>query len=695
MLKHKSSGLPIDPALKAKLNGFLSVFAFPLLLIYFELVFHHSTVGAFSFGSFLTTLLFVCCYGFLLAVLHAFLTRVFPKARIPVTAVLLFFAAVPYLIEYFIYLQFKVFYDLTTITAGTADAVGGFTDRIFALLFGVRGLIRLVLYLWPFALYLILALRNKRAPLIPAKHPLLYLALALPFYLLGLFFVLISGPRLATYTNEYSFQTAVNQFGLSTGIRLDIKKYVNGRGVSFEGDDETSPWQPILDAGSVVQAEIDRENQPEEPEPEPEIVYEPNVLDIDFAEKAAETTGTVSELFDYVSGLTPSMQNKYTGLFKGKNLIFISAEAFSAEVIDEKLTPTLYRMATKGIQFTDYYQPASAGTTGGEYQNVFGLLPTDSGESFKDVVDHNNHQIISWMLNDLGYTGWAFHNNDYTFYSRDETHNVLGFSNGFMGYGNGMEEYVTNQWPQSDLEMMQGTLPLYIDKQPFDIYYMSVSGHSGYSTSENSMADKNWDAVADLPYSAQVRGYLAANLELEYALEYTIDALEKAGIADDTVIVIGADHFPYGLDDAAVGGSTPYLDELYGYTVTNFVDRDHNRLIMWSGCLEKMDPIIVDKPSSSLDILPTLLNLFGLPFDSRLYPGRDVLSDAEPLYFDMNYDWKTELGTYIAEDDSFTPVSDDVELPENYVEKIKRRVRNKINFCYGVLDTDFYSYIYD
>ena len=108
-----------------------------------------------------------------------------------------------------------------------------------------------------------------------------------------------------------------------------------------------------------------------------------------------------------------------------------------------------------------------------------------------------------------------------------------------------------------------------------------------------------------------------------------------------------------------------------------------------------MDPIVVDQPSSSLDILPTLLNLFGLDFDSRLFPGRDVLSTAEPLYFDMNYDWKTDLGTYIAETDTFTPVSEDVEIPENYVEKIKRRVRNKINYCYGVLDNDFYSYVFD
>ncbi|MCQ2406892.1 MAG: sulfatase-like hydrolase/transferase, partial [Oscillospiraceae bacterium] len=307
-------------------------------------------------------------------------------------------------------------------------------------------------------------------------------------------------------------------------------------------------------------------------------------------------------------------------------------------------------MATKGINFTDYYQPASAGATGGEYQNIFGLLPSEGGKSFKKTVNYNNYFTMGKQLNRLGYFGQAFHNNSYTFYDRNKTHVNLGYSAGFMGYGNGMEEYVKNCWPQSDLEMMQGTFPLYSDKEHFNIYYMSVSGHNNYNLSGNSMTKKNWEYINSFDklsgYSDTVKGYFAANVELDKAMEYLIGALEEKGLANDTVICISADHFPYGLDANGKLGNMPYLSELYGYNVTTIMNRDHNRLILWSGCLEDKEPIIVSSPTFSLDIVPTLSNLFGTEFDSRFFPGRDVFSDAEALVFNSGYDWKTDLGTY-------------------------------------------------
>ena len=260
-----------------------------------------------------------------------------------------------------------------------------------------------------------------------------------------------------------------------------------------------------------------------------------------------------------------------------------------------------------------------------------------------------------------------------------------------MGYGNGMEEYVKKRWPQSDLEMIQGTLPTYIDKQPFSIYYMTVSGHSGYSRSGNAMTAKNWDKVKDLAYSDQVKGYLAANLELEKALAHLVSELENKKIANDTVICISTDHFPYGLDKNGALGNMPYLSELYGYNVTNLFERDHSRLILWSGCLEDSETIVVDTPTFSLDILPTLSNLFGTEYDSRLLPGRDVFSDAEALVFNMNYDWKTEYGTFLSSRGTFIPADDSIEIPDGYVNRIKTIVRNKVRYCSGVLETDYFS----
>ena len=82
-------------------------------------------------------------------------------------------------------------------------------------------------------------------------------------------------------------------------------------------------------------------------------------MDIDFDALIANTSDeTLISMHKYFAAQPATKKNKYTGMFKGKNLIVITAEAFSHYVIDKDRTPTLYRLATKGIHFTNYYQPA-------------------------------------------------------------------------------------------------------------------------------------------------------------------------------------------------------------------------------------------------------------------------------------------------------------------------------------------------
>jgi lipoteichoic acid synthase len=265
-----------------------------------------------------------------------------------------------------------------------------------------------------------------------------------------------------------------------------------------------------------------------------------------------------------------------------------------------------------------------------------------------------------------------------------------------MGYGNGMEQWVTWQWPQSDLEMVSGTFEnLYGGSSPFNVYYMSVSGHSNYDPWDNAMSQKNWDRVADLPYSDRVKGYLAANVELDRAMEYLLKRLKQEHIYRKTVIVISADHFPYGLDDDGPIGQLPYLSELYGYDVTDVFQRDHNRPIIWCGSLPKQGlHLVVDSPTMSIDLLPTLCNLFGLPWDSRLLPGRDVLDpDTQGLAFNLNYDWRTSLGTYWGGSGTFVPV-EGAQVPDGYVDAMNTTVANKIRYCDGVLSTDYYRHVF-
>ncbi|MBE6739165.1 MAG: hypothetical protein E7565_02465 [Ruminococcaceae bacterium] len=655
---------------KVKKNGHLYfMLLFPLVTLYFELLFRVAIVDKFFGVSLIYTLLFSFAYGCVGYLLSSISKN--RKINKWVCSGLMILTVIPYIVEYLIYRFFKTVYDIGMITGTAGDAATNFGGEIFSLI--LRSIPVILLFILPVILYIIYL--NRLVPPYKSNATLRIISVStsLISYVLCVLIITASSIYGPMYKTDYNFRSATESFGLMTGLRLDAKYLLFGRESSYENP------------------ELSGENGEEPDEP---IVYGKNELDLDFAALDEGASTKIKNLNAYVSSLKASSKNEYTGIFKGKNLVMISAEAFTAEVIDPGLTPTLYRLANKGIQFTDYYQPSSAGTTGGEYQNVFGMLPMAGGRSFKNTAKTLNYYTMGSQLDRLGYYGKAYHNNSYTYYDRHKTHVNLGYSDGFMGQGNGMEEYVKNCWPQSDLEMFQGTLPTYIDKQPFNVYYMSVSGHSGYSRSGNSMTNKNWDKVKDLNYSDTVKGYLAANLELENALTYMVAELEAKGIANDTVIVISTDHFPYGLDDGGTFGNMPYLSELYGYNVKDYFQRDHNRLIIWSGCLEQFDPIVVDTPTFSLDIVPTLSNLFGTEFDSRLMPGRDVFSDATPLVYNTNYDWKTDLGTYYNSKGKFVPVNDTVTIPENYVSDMKKIVRNKINFSADAPAVDYYRHIF-
>ncbi|MBQ3252831.1 MAG: sulfatase-like hydrolase/transferase [Oscillospiraceae bacterium] len=663
---------------KKQLSPLYMIMIYTLAVLFLEIVFQAATTET-VFTGIVYKIMFSFAYG----TVGYILCSLFKKRKINeiITHVWLGATTVIYIVQYLIYKQFKQFYDINTMTGGAGDALTSYFGELMHLIFIQGGLFIMALMCVPFVANLLWGKRVFAFNGISWRNRAMSAATGAMVHILVMLFVLLHPVNGPVYNKQYNFQSAVSTFGLVTGLRLDVQHGIAPADPDFEH------------TGIPVIPDV---TDPESTEPgatEPtEIVYGDNAIDLDtLMQKSANSK--IKKLNDYVKTLTPSKKNQYTGLFKGKNLIFLTAEAFSGELIDKDLTPTLYRLANKGIQFTDYYQPASAGTTGGEYQNMFGMLPTAGGKSFKNAASNYNYYTVGNCVGE-GYYGKAYHNNSYTYYDRNKTHTKIGYSDGFMGRGNGMEEFVQKKWPQSDFEMISGTFETYVDKQPFNIYYMTVSGHSNYGKSGNAMTKRHWDRVQHLPYSDQVKGYFACNLDLEDGLAHLVKRLEEEGIADDTVIVLSTDHFPYGLDSDAALGNMPYLSELYGYNVDDYFKRDHNRLIIWSGCLEKMDPIVVDAPTFGLDILPTLYNLFGTEFDSRLMVGRDVLSDAPALVFNTNYDWKTEYGTYYAKNGKFVPKDPNIELPEDYVKTMKAVVKNKRSYCAGVLDNNYYKYLF-
>ncbi|MDR3310556.1 MAG: sulfatase-like hydrolase/transferase [Oscillospiraceae bacterium] len=621
-------------------------------------------------------LLFSFCAGAIVFLLSS-LTRServnFTVGFCSLLAVSLFFIA-----EYLIHSAFGTYFGLKTMFGEGANAAADFSDMFWSTI--ARGWFAFPLFLLP---ALVFASLHRAGMLSLPAYRLRLEATALMFtiitFMFGLFAVRTSKEDYGVYRGDYDISAAVPRFGLVSALRLDVKYLLFGMPAAEAGD--ITAVQPQLSPPPGVSAPPD---DPSAAPSEPPKVYTPNEV-YDFAAIAAgESDKMKQSMAEYFDGQPASMQNEYTGMFEGKNIIFLTLEAFSPWCIIPELMPTMNMLTTNGFVFTDYYHPAWGGSTStGEWGNLTGLFP-ESASAMKNSAKHDMSFTIGSVLKSRGYTSLAFHNNSYTYYGRDQTHENLGYTH-WVAIGSGLE--MSGGWPRSDLEMLETTLDMYIDKQPFNIYYMTVSGHANYSFTGNNMSARHKSEVADLPYSDTVKAFIACNLEVEYAMKYLLETLEARGILDDTVIVMSPDHYPYGLIE---NQPENYLDELAGHVLEKHFEMYESMLVMYCGAVKT--PVVVDAPTSSLDILPTLLNLFGVDFDSRLFTGRDVFSDAPPLVIFPNSDFITDAGRFVNSTKEFTPAPG-VEVPDGYVTTMRGVVKNKIAMSKNVQHEDYFKYL--
>jgi phosphoglycerol transferase MdoB-like AlkP superfamily enzyme len=369
-------------------------------------------------------------------------------------------------------------------------------------------------------------------------------------------------------------------------------------------------------------------------------------------------------------------------MFKGYNLIMITAEGFSPYAINEVKTPTLYQLVREGFVFNNFYTALwQTSTSDGEYVAMTGLIPTGTRSMF-----HGRTNLWPFSLgnqfNLLGVNSKAYHNHTYTYYQRDETHPNLGYD--FKTKDHGLVLEHPDVWPASDLELINASVDDFMKDDQFHVYYLTVSGHMNYTFAGNSMSYKNRDLVKDLPYSSDARAYIACQMELDKALEQLIAKLELAGVADRTVIALSADHYPYGWEKKN-------LDELAGHEVDPDFEIYRNHFILWNAAMK--ENIVIDEPCSSLDIVPTLSNLFGLEYDSRLLMGQDILSDAAPLVPLSNRSFITDKVMYNSETGEATMLTQEA-LPENYIRNLNKVIKNKFTVAQSILQNDYYRYVF-
>ena len=672
----------------------------PVLLFYFcfffadivfsELIVRYYTIG-FADGFPYFILLFALSTALLLAVLPT----LFPGTARTVIALLLTVALLLIFAVQLVYYTFcDSFMSVTQVAMG-GDALTRFGDAaMLQVIESAGGLVLLLLPLLLLILCTVLGLSKGKRISFVGTAVTVVLFLALHFGAVAC--LPLGGAQIYSpydiYHDTFILGLSEKNFGVLTSLRLEL------RGLLFGKQDTTILDIPdIPDVTDVPEVTMPGQT-PDQPD-DPPIEYAYNITDVDFSVLAEkEDDSRVQTLHKYFATQSGSKQNAYTGMFEGYNLIVICAESFSHHVIDKERTPTLYKFATEGFIFTDYYNTVCDNTSNGEYALLTGLIPDTSllGKGWTTFYTYNSltasqENYLPFCLgnqfSNLGASSYAIHNYYYNYYGRHKTHPNLGYTFKAMYQGLKADE----DWPTSDVSMMEQTLPLLLTPdangtvQPFHAYFLTFSGHMPYTFGYNSMADKNRLITNDLPYSSKVKVYIAAQQELEYALQYMMEQLETAGVLDNTVIVLTNDHYPYPLD-------LDHLGELAGETMDPQFDKYRSSLLLWSSSME--EPITVDTTCCSLDVLPTLSNLFGLPYDSRLLLGKDIFAEGEHIAVLADRSFVTDKVFFNCVNGEVTLREGVTELPEGYLDKYTALVKNKFTLSTEILYTDYYGKVY-
>ena len=647
----------------------------PLSIFYLELITKIFGFEETYFLGSIFTMFFSLSIGLLFSLICSFFS---PKTNRRIALISLIVLAV-YFSFHFVYKDFfETFFSLVT----TGEA-GNFTQFLGeSILATIQNIHVVILYFVPAIIFGLWGKKQFPCYKLPGGAKIIIAVVMTVVHLFNFLCITIVGSDYISYYKDFTMSTTgeeiVGNFGLLTRQRLEIQQLLFGSG-------------DILDDGGATslggQDEPSNEQTP--------IVYEPNVMNIDFNSLIAnEEDKNIKQMHEYFSSLTPTLKNEYTGMFKDKNLIFLTLEGFSYKVIDPTLTPTLYKMSTQGFVFNNFYTSMWGGSTAtGEYAATTGNF-YNSANCLRLSGDNLLPFTMGNQFKKLGYTTLAYHNNTYTYYGRDKSHPNMGYT--YKATDNGLV-LPSNVWPRSDNEMAQATLPDFINQDKFHVYYMTVSGHANYTFAGNRMSVKHKARVQNLPYSENVKAYIACQLEVEDMLTTLVNELEKAGKLDDTVFAMSADHYPYALSNSECA-------ELYGMSeeglVSNF-DLYKNSFILWSSSMA--EPIVIDEPCSAIDIIPTLSTLFGLEYDSRLLMGQDILSNAVPLVVlncnsgGGSWHWITDKGSYNTKTKTFTP-ADGITMTEDeqkeYVKTVNSVVSKKRTYSLRILDKDYYRYVF-
>lgn len=419
----------------------------------------------------------------------------------------------------------------------------------------------------------------------------------------------------------------------------------------------------------------------------------------------------------YATEKPNNSKNKYTNIFKGKNVIVIHAESMQnflihTEFNGEEVTPTLNKLASEGLYFSNFYAQDSVGTSSdSEFTFNTSLMPTTSGTVFVNYFDRE-YVTIPKLLKEQGYYTFSMHGNNGSMWNRNVMHPNLGYDYFFnykkdfeidekLGLGLTDQSFFRQAVPkiakiQEENKNFYGLLIMLTNHTPFNDKGKPYSDFEVDYKYEKVNEETGKTEIVSAPYleGTKMGNYMKSAHYADEALGEFITQLEESGLLDNTVLVIYGDH------DAKLKKSefvrfynyVPETDSLLpkndpNYQKYDFYQEELNRkvpFIIWTK--DQKYKKEVKTVMGMYDVLPTLGNMFG--FSSPYALGHDIFSVDENVVVFPDGNWLTNKIYYNSQSDEYFSLQPEEAISIDYINQYREHAEKVISISDSIIVYD-------
>ena len=365
---------------------------------------------------------------------------------------------------------------------------------------------------------------------------------------------------------------------------------------------------------------------------------------ITFLQTEEEETSEDYEFLMEAFSVNNNEVNKYTGIFKNKNLIFVQLEGIDDWLLTEKDMPTLYGMLNNSFVFQNHYSYYNGGgsTFNSEFAvNTGFITPLSYTQNAYSFNKNSFPYSMANMFKNQDYDVNAFHMNSGEYYSRQTNYTNWGYDKyyGLLDINDYKDKsYTLDRELINDVTFQEKMFP---KDSKFVDYIITYSNHLPF-TNTKGVCKLLYDMEMDLDDTVDMGEESSSTFvqlteeecirkqahETDYMMELLLKKLTELNLIDDTVIVVFTDHYLYTVEDKTI------LDK-YKNTSNNLINK--TPFFIWQNNMKRTN---IKEVTSQLNILPTTLNLFGINYNPNYYIGSDALSqNYKGIVFFSDYSW--------------------------------------------------------